>query len=442
VRGFREGGERVLLQKALYSLAAVMILLFSGWAEQARADEGMTFLQMVERDIQSMVDRLGSSVVTIRAISRQPSPAGEQPTTGNSGVLSTFVGSGIVLDTTGNILTTALVANGRDRFLIELLDGRIYEATLVGINQGADIAILHTRAQGLVPAYWGNSDSLRPGSITVVLGNSYGCPQSVSWGTMNGFRPDGMTIQMNVAVSAGNSGGAVLNSSGAVVGLVKAKVSEASRVPAMRVRSADRTSSSWHLPEFNIELPTSGVALAVPINFALDAAERIIGGEDGDYPYLGVYVADLHTWLARYYHTDQGVVVGGVVENTPAAEYGLEQGDLIRAFNSVRVQTVRHFRDLVAQTRPGERILLDILRGGTTALKVSLVMGRAGAPHELDAAAVTRLEDEPGRLRPIDGIPEILRPDDSMSLKRLNEIRRRILQSADSLGAIQVDERR
>jgi S1-C subfamily serine protease len=430
------------LQKVLISAIVVTTFLLGEGAGQAFASDGMTFLQMIEHDVQAMVERLDSSVVTIRAISRQPSGPGELGDDRPSGVLSTFVGSGIVLDTAGHILTTNLVVEGRDRFLVELNDGRIYEATLVGKNQGADVAILQTRAQGLAPAPWGDSDSLRPGSIIVVLGNSYGCPQSVSWGTMNGFRPDGMTIQMNVAVSAGNSGGAVLNSSGSVVGLVKAKVSEASRVPAMRIRGADRTASSWHLPEFNIELPTSGVALAVPINFALSAADRIIGGGDGDYPYLGVYVADLHSWLARYYHTDQGVVVGGVVENTTAAEYGLEQGDLIRAFNNIRVQTVRHFRDLVAQTRPGERVLLDVLRGGTTALKISLVMGRAGAPQDLDAASVSQLDDEPALLRRSNGVPGLLRPDDSMSINRLNEIRRRILESSDSLGAKQVDEKR
>jgi len=432
------GGGQSLLRKIISGILALSVILCFGSAERAASQDGLSFLQLIERDVQSLADKLQSSVVTIRAISRTQVGSKESLDTRRQTVVSTFVGSGIVLDTSGHILTSALVVEGRDRFLVELPDLRVYAATLVGRNPASDIAVLHTRARGLTPPDWGDSDSLRTGSIIVVLGNSYGCPQSVSWGTVNGLRPDGTTIQMNVAVSAGNSGGAVINSHGQVVGLVKAKISECSYVPAMRIRQVGNPAEAWYLPEFKIELPTSGIALAVPINTALDVAERIVNGEGEEYPYLGVYVSDLHSWLVRYYRTDQGVVVAGVVENTPAAKYGLEQGDLIRSFDQARVRTVRHFRELVANTSPGDRVLLDILRNGSEALKVSLVMGRAGTPHFMDNGLPHGLDDKSNMVRRDNGV-RLLRPDDSMSIERLNEIRRRILQSADSLGSMPVD---
>lgn len=433
-----KGGGQSLLRKIVSGILALSVILCFGLTERASSQEGLSFLQLIERDIQSLADKLRSSVVTIRAISRTQVESDEHPDARRRAVVSTFVGSGLVLDTSGHILTSALVVEGRDRFLVELPDLRVYEATLVGKNPASDVAILHTRARGLTPPDWGDSDSLRTGSVIVVLGNSYGCPHSVSWGTVNGLRPDGTTIQMNVAVSAGNSGGAVINSCGQVVGLVKAKISESSHVPAMRVRQVVNPAETWYLPEFKIELPTSGIALAVPINTALDIAGRIVNGQGEEYPYLGVYVSDLHSWLARYYHTDQGVVVAGVVDNTPAAKYGLEQGDLIRHFNKAQVQTVRHFRELVANTSPGDRVLLDILRNGAVALKVNLVMGRAGTPNIINDKLPRGLADKPNMVRRDNGV-RLLRPDDSMSIERLNEIRRRILQSADSLGSMPVD---
>ncbi len=426
--------------KRVFHIIFVLLLIGEGGlAGQAAAQDGPSFLQLIERDIQSIAEKLHSSVVTIRAITRSPTASGRQSDARKGAVLSTFIGSGIVLDTSGHILTTALVAEGRDRFLVELPDMRVYEATLIGKNPAADVAVLSTKAPGLTPPEWGDSDALRTGSIIVILANSYGCAQSVSWGTINGFRPDGTAIQMNVAVSAGNSGGAVINSSGEIVGLVKAKVSEASKIPAMRIRRTENPTETWHLPSFKIELPTSGVALAVPINTALDVAQRVIGGDGEDYPYLGIYVSDLHSVLAQYYHTDQGVVIGGVVENTPAEKYGLQRGDLIRSFNQVPVRTVRHFRKLMAKTAPGDRVLFDILRGGTTALKVKLVVGRAGTPSYLKEGRPIRVDGESRLVQQGNGGRGALLSADSMSIIRLNEIRRRILQSADSLGSTPVD---
>ncbi len=392
-------------------------------------------MQLVERDIQRIADNLTTSVVTIKAITRS-TPAGMSQSSARRGaVLSTFIGSGVVFDTNGHILTTALVASGRDRFVVELPDHRQFDAVLVGCNDAADVAVLRLRAhpRTLSPPAWGNSEDLRTGSIIVVLANSFGFPHAVTWGTVNGFRPDGTAIQMNVAISAGNSGGAVVNSAGEVVGLVKAKVSEPSVVPPMRIRTPGETDKSWYLPEFKMELPTSGVGLAVPINTAGEVAQRIIDGEGQDYPYLGVYVSDLHSWLAQYYHTDRGVVIGEVVRNTPAHKYGLQQGDLIRSFNGHPVQNARHLRQLIHETSPGDRVLIDILRGGTSPLKVSLVIGRAGIPEYVGSGLQYTPPSSPNPST------EWLENDSTLNINQLNEIRQRILNGADTNQAVPID---
>ncbi len=411
------------------------MLLVPLWAAPGFGQEEIGFLQLVERDIQRIADNLTSSVVTIQAITRS-TPAGSSQSSARRGaVVSKFIGSGVVFDTNGHILTTGLVASGRDRFIVELPDHRQFDASLVGSNNAADVAVLrlNTRPRGLVPPGWGDSEQLRTGSIIVVLGNSFGFHHSVTWGTVNGFRPDGTAIQMNISISAGNSGGAVVNSAGDVVGLVKAKVSEPNYVPPMRIRSPGQTNESWYLPEFKLELPTSGVGLAVPINTATEVAQRIIDGEGQDYPYLGVYVSDLHSWLAQHYHTDRGVVIAKVADNTPAHTYGLLQGDLIRSFNGMTVQNARHLRQLINKTSPGDRVLIDILRGGTKPLKVSLTMGRTGIPEYVGGSRQFDLRslNQAGA--------EWLEHDSTMNVERLNEIRTRILKGTDTTHALPVD---
>ncbi|MEW5873583.1 MAG: S1C family serine protease [Candidatus Zixiibacteriota bacterium] len=346
----------------------------AGHGTMARADSTDTspfsILRALESEMRSIVESVAPSVVTIRATH---SASGEFPV----GIdRSMSVGSGVFLDSTGLIMTSSGVVSGADDFWIETYDGRLYQGILLGASD--EIALLQIKGCRIVPAHFGDALDLGVGSMVAAVGNSYGYACGVSWGEVNGFRPDG-TIQMTLGISAGSSGGAVVNTAGRIVGLVRAKISEPFYLdPVYCQTGKDKTPIS--LPGRRLELPTSAVSLAIPIQSALRSAHRILEAGTEPRAYLGVYVDDLRGWYAAHFKTSEGVLVTGVVGQTPAEAAGLRQGDLITAIDHQPVGSMLRFRQVVAQTSPGQRLQFDVVRSGQS-LKIVVEAGRADAPH-------------------------------------------------------------
>ncbi|MEW5700619.1 MAG: trypsin-like peptidase domain-containing protein [Candidatus Zixiibacteriota bacterium] len=340
---------------------------------QARVPGGPpgSLLQALEHELRTVVDAVSPSVVTIRSACRMDS--GRTPKAGSS---SLSVGSGVIMDTLGRILTTSRVIEDADDFWVESADGRLFQATLLGTH--GDVAVLQITATNLVPARFGDGANLGVGSFVAAIGNSYGYSGGLSWGEVNGFRPDG-TIQMSLGVSAGSSGGALVNSRGEVIGLVKAKISEPFYVDPLLLPAGEGRGSVT-VPGRRLELPTSSVSLAIPITVALRAAGRVTDVGFEAPAYIGVYVEDLTGWYAAHFKTENGVLVTGVVEHTPAARFGIKQGDVIVTVDRQVVPSVRRFRQIISQSRPGQRLMIDLLRGGKP-LKVALEAGRADLPE-------------------------------------------------------------
>jgi S1-C subfamily serine protease len=328
-------------------------------------------LEQFERELQAVVKSVEPSVVTIRATTSAENQQG-----GLSPAMS--VGSGLLLDTAGLILTSSRVVTGADDFWVETSDERLYQAALLGSSE--DVAVLQIKGDGFTPAPFGDAADLAVGSFVAALGNSYGYSCGMSWGQVNGFRPDG-TIQLALGVSPGNTGGALVNSRGRVVGLVKAKVSEPFYLDPMHTQAQfgdERVPLS--VPGRRLELPTSPVSLAIPIQAALRAAQRII--ESGTEPraYVGIYVEDLAGWYVAHFKTSDGVLVTGVVDQTPAERSGIQQADVITAVDHESVGCVRQFRQIVSQATPGQRLQFDVIRGGRP-LRLVVEAGRAQTPH-------------------------------------------------------------
>jgi S1-C subfamily serine protease len=360
----------------LSAVAGATILLVLGMWLPSRAGMPMperpgSLLTALEHELRAVVDAVSPSVVTIRSTCRA-----DGSHVSKAGSASLSVGSGLIMDTVGRILTTARVVEDADDFWVEAADGRLFQAIMLGSH--GDIAVLQINATGLTPARFGDGADLGVGSFVAAIGNSYGYAGGLSWGEINGFRPDG-TIQMSLGVSAGSSGGALVDSRGDVVGLIKAKISEPFYLdPLLLPAGEGRTSIS--IPGRRLELPTSSVSLAIPIGTALRAAGRITDAGAEVPAYVGVYVEDLTGWYTAHFKTENGVLVTGVVEHTPAARFGLMQGDVIVAVDRQEVPSVRRFRQIVAQARPGQRLMFDLLRGGKP-LKVVLEAGRADLPQ-------------------------------------------------------------
>lgn len=334
----------------------------------------LSMLEQFERELQAVVNAVEPSVVTIRATSSQENVEG----TTNEHNSAMSVGSGVILDSTGLIMTSTRVISGADDFWVETSDERLYQAALLGASE--DVAVLQIKGNGFLPARFGDAIDLGVGSFVAALGNSYGYSCGMSWGQVNGFRPDG-TIQLALGVSPGNTGGALVNSRGLVVGMLKAKVSEPFYLDPLHSQAQiGNTKIPLSVPGRRLELPTSPVSLAIPIQAALRAARRII--ESGTEPraYVGVYVEDLQGWYVAHFKTSDGVLVTGVVDQTPAARSGLQQADVITAVDRQSVSCVRHFRQIVSQASPGQRLQFDVIRAGQP-LKLVIEAGRAESPH-------------------------------------------------------------
>jgi len=349
-------------------LMPVLVCLLTALTLPAAA-QGQSVLATLERELRAIAESVTPSVVTVRGIPRAPA-------SDVSSDRSMSVGSGIITDSEGTIITTARVVADADDFWVELWDGRLLRAALVGTDR--QVAVLQINANGLQPASLGDAASLGVGSIVSAIGNSYGFSGAMTWGIVNGFRPDG-TIQLTMGISAGNSGGALVDSEGRVVGIVKAKISEPYYVDPLRLPGGENQ-VSLTIPGRRLELPTSSVSLAIPIGDAVRSLARIVNSGENAPAYVGVYVEDLTGWHVAHFKTQHGVLVTGVVDQTPASRYGMKLGDVITAIDRQDVPTVQRFRQLVAQAIPGQRLLFDVLRGGLP-LKIVVQTGRADIPN-------------------------------------------------------------
>ncbi len=346
--------------KLIMTLILVILLsfLFTYIVNSAFAQENV--LQSLEKSITSLVESTKPSLVTIEGEVRTFPP----------GVFSyfpkslkdtlyfapSFVGSGLIYSPDGYILTTTSVVQGMDRLMVVMPNGKRSEAKLVGTDDQSNIAVLKVDAGSLKPAKWGDSDKVKPGSWVTVVGNSYGLPTAVSFGVVNGVREDGF-IQMSVNVSPGNSGGPVLSTDGSVVGLVSARLAEQSYMDATWLfNEANKQRSTLIIPAREIDLPSSGISLAIPINKAKSTAVKIIKYGTIQQGYLGIYPED----------TEEGVLIVEVLENTPADKAGLKNGDVIIEYDGEKIRTEKQLRKLIADTQPEETVKIIVNRKDKT----------------------------------------------------------------------------
>ncbi len=335
------------------------------------------FLSSLERDVTGLVATVKPSLVTINTIqtvkAQNIPPAWKKTYKAKSLPSATIlrVGSGVVFDQKGHVITSASVVSGGDEFEVLLTDGKKYKGKLVGTNPGLNLAVLKVEAENLTPASLGNSDQLRVGSWIIVLGNAYGLPTAVAVGLYNGTRPDGF-IQMSASVAPGNSGGPVLNSRGEVIGLVSAKVSEASSFSIITEEDGSqvRITGSQGL----IDLPSASISLAIPMNQIKTSAQKIIRYGTAEKGFLGVYLEDLPG--------QEGVFISEVVRNSPAEKAGIRADDIITFFNGKKVVGSEHFRHLIEETPPRTPVDFKVLRGENS-LDLRAELGKT--PADLNA---------------------------------------------------------
>ncbi|HWA28493.1 MAG TPA: Do family serine endopeptidase [Lacunisphaera sp.] len=265
------------------------------------------------------------------------------------------LGSGIVVSANGYILTNNHVVEGADDVKVAIGESsRRYDATVVGTDALADIAVLRIDAKGLVPATLGDSDQLQIGDPVIAIGNPFGVGQSVSGGIVSALgRGPGIEavedfIQTDAAINPGNSGGALLDTAGRVVGINTAIMSGGSRGFA-------------------------GVGFAIPINLARMVVEQIASTGQVNRGFLGVMPQSLTPELADHFKTDEGALIAEVTPDSPAEKAGIQAGDVITRVNGNKVTSARRLLLVVGQFAPGTEVTVDCLREGKTrTVKVTL----------------------------------------------------------------------
>ena len=262
-------------------------------------------------------------------------------------VTSQGSGSGIIFREDGYIVTNYHVIEGANSVSVTLSDGKKYDATIIGSDSSSDLAVLKIGATGLPAAEFGDSDQLQIGELVVAIGNPLGYENTVTDGIVSGLNrqltdyTDTMTlIQTNAAINSGNSGGALVNSKGEVIGINSAKL---------------------------VASNAEGMGFALSINEVKPILEELIAKGHVSRPYMGVtinsqYQVDEQT--AEKYEIPMGIQVADVVKGGPAEKAGLQSGDIIYKVNDTLIQSFDDLEKIIDNSKIGDQLRVLANRNG------------------------------------------------------------------------------
>ncbi|QBF82441.1 DegQ family serine endoprotease [Shewanella maritima] len=258
------------------------------------------------------------------------------------------LGSGVIIDADkGYIVTNQHVINGADNIQIGLYDGREIEAELIGEDAESDIALLKIDADNLTEIKQTDTDSIRVGDFAVAIGNPFGLGQTVTSGIVSALGRSGLGIEMlenfiqtDAAINSGNSGGALVNLNGELIGINTAIVA-----------------------------PTGGnvgIGFAIPANMVNNLVGQIIEHGEVRRGVLGVAGRDLDKQLAEAFGLDSqhGAFVNEVVPDSAADDAGIKAGDVIISVNGKKIKSFQELRAKVATMGAGAKVKFDLIRDG------------------------------------------------------------------------------
>jgi serine protease DegQ len=259
------------------------------------------------------------------------------------------LGSGVIISASGYILTNNHVVEGADEIEVILNDTRKAKAQVIGTDPDTDLAILKIDLDKLPVIVLGNSDALQVGDPVLAIGNPFGVGQTVTGGIVSalgrnqlGINTFENFIQTDAAINPGNSGGALVDVNGNLMGINTAIYS--------------RSGGSM------------GIGFAIPVSTAKQVLDGIVKDGQVTRGWIGVEPQDLNPELAETFGlkpaaaADGGVIITGVLQNGPAAQAGIQPGDVITAVNGKGVRNVSQLLTAVAALKPGTPAPLTVLR--------------------------------------------------------------------------------
>jgi Do/DeqQ family serine protease len=259
------------------------------------------------------------------------------------------LGSGVIITGDGYLLTNHHVVDGADEIRVELNDRRVLTAKVVGSDPPSDLAVLKIEASNLPALPLGDSDKVRVGDVALAVGNPLGIGQTVTAGiisakerTTSGVGDGSFAnfIQTDAPINRGNSGGALVNTNGELIGI-----------------------------NSQILSPTGGsigIGFAIPSNMAKGVMEQLLKGGKVRRGQLGVQIQEVTSDIAASLDLKEvrGVIIGAVTAGSAGERAGLKQGDVITAVNGTAVNDVNGLRNRIASTAPGTDVTLTVVRDG------------------------------------------------------------------------------
>ena len=284
------------------------------------------------------------------------------------------IGSGVIVDEAGIVLTNSHVVDGGGDFVVRLQDGREFEATGITQDPMSDLAIVRFKApDGLTPAKLGDSEKLEIGDWVIAIGSPFELEATVSAGIISGKGRSigqiqrGRLIQTDAAINPGNSGGPLVNLDGEVVG----------------INTAIASNSGGY----------QGIGFAIPVNRVKWVTQQLIKHGRVRRAYLGIRIGDVTAEVARELDVPvrAGVVVIDVIPDSPAGDAGLQAGDVITRMADQRVRNSRELQDAVEQKPIDSTQPVIVLREG---MEVRLAVELKALPADIERPE-TPMDEEP-----------------------------------------------
>lgn len=264
-------------------------------------------------------------------------------------------GSGVIISNNGYIVTNNHVIEGADRIKVNLNNNTIYDAEIIGSDPSSDLALLKIEGNNFEAVSFGNSDDLKVGEWVLAVGNPFNLASTVTAGIVsakgrdidllqpdyyNQLTPVESFIQTDAAVNPGNSGGALVNSKGQLVGINTA--------------IASMTGSY------------SGYSFAIPVTIVQKVTKDLMDFGSVQRAFIGVHIANVNQDIAEEIGMNEinGIYVTEPIENSAAFEAGVETGDVIKKVDGIVVKNVPELQEVLSRFRPGDEVQLDIWRAG------------------------------------------------------------------------------
>lgn len=262
------------------------------------------------------------------------------------------LGSGVIVDPKGYIVTSNHVIQDAEEIEVTLSDKREFKGKIIGTDAMTDIAVIKIEADRLKTISWGDSDKLMVGETVLAIGSPYGLAGTVTMGIVSavGRANVGVAmyedfIQTDAAINPGNSGGALVNVHGEIVGINTAIFS---------------TTGGYQ-----------GIGFAIPSNMAKIVMNSLIAKGKVVRGWLGVTIQGITAELAKQFNLKEetGALVGDVIEGSPAEKADIRRGDVITEYEGKKIDEPYHLRNMVANTSPGKEVVIKIIRENKTETK-------------------------------------------------------------------------